>query len=287
MRDMHVVLEVRQSLSHSRIWRVDLYSPRLTSTGDWLVNFADCLSTTELLSLYLCIRRESDILCIIQNSAEDKTVEISAMESIYGNSVLTLAVINAKGVTKGLLETKPQLAVNIPCRSHDGQSGTIQVSPQKTINLWQEPLYTRAWCLQENVLSARLLLFTDDEVLWQCAARPMLRPNTTHVDYTYDDPTIHESHFNRVPEAIFSAGDQDRQISQNDFLELRRYTIWRWIVPNYTRRNLTVLSDRLPAIAGIARKFKESWDDELCCWNLEEAVYRIFDMASENDMARQ
>jgi hypothetical protein len=35
-------------------------------------------------------------------------------------------------------------------------------------------------------------------------------------------------------------------------------------VENYTRRNLTVASDRLPAIAGIAQKFKTSWSDEYC-----------------------
>jgi hypothetical protein len=120
--------------------------------------FTDAIETTRQLGFrYLWI----DVLCIIQDSAEDKATEIGAMGSIYSNSILTIAVVNAVGVADGFLKTKPRLQVDIPCRCSDGVIGTVQVSPQKTIDLWQEPLYTRAWCLQENLPSSRLLLFTN------------------------------------------------------------------------------------------------------------------------------
>jgi hypothetical protein len=38
--------------------------------------------------------------------------------------------------------------------------------------------------------------------------------------------------------------------------------LWRRIVKDYTRRGLTVASDRLPALAGIARELEWVWQDE-------------------------
>ena len=149
--------------------------------------FIDAIETTRKLGFrYLWI----DALCIIQDSADDKAIEIGAMDSIYSNSVLTIAVVNATGVADGFLRTKPRLRVDIPYRCPDGALGTVQISPQESIDLWQEPLYTRAWCLQENLLSSRLLLFTNTEVLWQCKSHPIKRANTTHVAYQDDNPQL-------------------------------------------------------------------------------------------------
>jgi hypothetical protein len=57
---------------------------------------------------------------------------------------------------------------------------------------------------------------------------------------------------------------KDSQSSLEPALDLIRYNTWTFLVENYTRRNLTVPSDRLPAIAGIAKKFKDSWNYEYC-----------------------
>jgi hypothetical protein len=126
------------------------------------------------------------------------------MGSIYSNSTLTMAVVNAVGVADEFLQTKPRLQVDIPYRCPDGAIGTAQVSPQETIDLWQEALYTRAWCLQENFLSSRLLLFTNTEVLWQCASCPMKRPDTTHVAYQDENPQLGKSPFARLPSWLSS-----------------------------------------------------------------------------------
>lgn len=228
--------------------------------------FTDAIEIARKLSFrYLWI----DALCIIQDSVEDKTIEISAMERIYSDSALTIAVVNANGVAEGFLRPKSRLRVDIPYRCPDGILGTIQVSPQDTVDLWQEPLYTRAWCLQENLLSSRLLLFTNTEVLWQCESIPMKRPNTTHVAYPDENPQLGKSPFARLPRLLLQPATQNLDpaasasvsTAEHGF-EAIKYNIWRNIVQNYTRRRLTVLSDRLPAIAGISQRFKEAWSDE-------------------------
>jgi hypothetical protein len=169
-----------------------------------------------------------DALCIIQDSIEDKAIEIGAMESIYSNSTLTMAIVNTTQVTDGFLKTKSRrMRVEIPYCCPDGTVGSIQISPQDTIDLWQEPLYSRAWCLQENLLSPRLLLFTDTEVVWQCQSCPMRRPKTSHVEYLYDNPQLGSSPFARILESVSSAGTQNLMLSPGTGLELSRYTMWR------------------------------------------------------------
>ena len=161
--------------------------------------FKNAIMTTRNLGFrYLWI----DALCIIQDSTDDKVKEIGAMEGIYSNSTLTIAVVGVSGVTEGFLESKAQLTVEIPYLGPHGTIGTVQISPQRTVDLWQEPLYTRAWCLQENLLSPSLLLHTDTEVIWQCQSTPMRRPDTTHVSYVCDDPKLGASPFQRLQIAL-------------------------------------------------------------------------------------
>ncbi|KUJ14052.1 HET-domain-containing protein [Mollisia scopiformis] len=218
--------------------------------------FVDAIKTTRKLGFrYIWI----DALCIIQDSIEDKIIEIGNMENIYSNSTLTIAVVNAPSVMEGFLKTKPRLSVDVPCRSPNGGPGTIKISPQVEVDMWQQPLYTRAWCLQENLLSARMLLFTNTEVLWQCRSHPILRPSTTHVEYLYENPNLASSPFGRIPDSVTV---EKSQSSVSPELEYERYKAWHHTVQNYTKRNLTVLSDRFPAISGVAQKFKDAWENE-------------------------
>jgi hypothetical protein len=220
--------------------------------------FKDAITTTRNLGFrYLWI----DALCIIQDSSDDKAKEIGKMGDIYNNSSLTIAVVGATRVAEGFLKTKTQISVEIPYRGPDGMIGSVRVSPQRSVDLWQESLYTRAWCLQENLLSPRLLLYTDTEVIWQCESAPVKRPSTTHVAYVRGDPNLGRSPFRRLPTNILAPAKKVND-GEDASVDAERYQIWRSLVENYTRRRLTVASDRLPALSGIAQKFKDTWADE-------------------------
>jgi len=92
----------------------------------------------------------------------------------------------------------------------------------------------------------------------------MRRPDTAHVEYIADKPQLGFSPFWRIPASISSTVPPDSRSGSDTELEQAKYTIWRNIVQNYSRRNLTVLSDRLPAIGGVAPRFKDSWGDKYC-----------------------
>lgn len=168
--------------------------------------------------------------------------------------------MGATRVSEGFLKPKPQISVNIPYRCPNGATGSVRVAPQRAVDLWQESLFTRAWCLQENLLSPRLLLYTDTEVIWQCESA-LKRPDTTHVAYVRGDPKISRSPFRRLPANILTPVKKTNEVEDGS-ADAERYHIWRSLVENYTRRRLTVASDRLPALSGIGQKFKDAWSDE-------------------------
>lgn len=203
----------------------------------------------------------NDALCIIQDSPDDKARVIGRMGDIYRNSTLTIAAVSAESSHEGFLRPKPLLIADVPYRCSDGEIGAVRLLPQKTVDLWRETMFTRGWCLQEYLLSTRVLLFTDTEVVWSCQSTPFQRPNTTHVAYTYDIPTLPTSPFHRLPITIFTPSKtpiapQGTQFDTAHFME------WTSLVTNYSRRRLTVPSDRLPAISGIAQYFAEAYQDE-------------------------
>ncbi|KAF4618384.1 hypothetical protein G7Y89_g14920 [Cudoniella acicularis] len=217
--------------------------------------FRDAVATTRGLGLrYIWI----DALCIIQNSNEDKAKEIGVMGDIYSLATITITTVNASCVADGFLQPKSQVTAELPFKCPDGEMGSVLVSAQKTTDLWQQRLYQRAWCLQENLLSPRVLLFTDTEVIWQCQTFPFRRRDNKHVVYVNDNASFIASPFRRLPASVFSPASNANPPAD---LELDIQT-WKSIVENYTRRRLTVASDRLPALAGVTEKFQQVLKDE-------------------------
>jgi hypothetical protein len=235
-----------------------------------------------------------DALCIIQDSPEDKVKELQVMGDIYHHSTLTVVAVSASAVAEGFLRPKPRPIVELPYLCPDGSPGTVQLARQPMISLWNETIYTRGWCLQEYLLSGRLLLFTDSEVLWSCQDEPFIQSENTHVLYDASYPTHSRYPFRRLPGSIFLAErhaaavvhDQvepegksalERQrleqhisklgldIQPEEKLDgkaLEDFIVWTTIVLNYSNRRLTYAFDRLPALAGVAERFQNAWPDQ-------------------------
>lgn len=114
-----------------------------------------------------------DALCIIQDSPNDKVLELSQMAEIYWNSALTIFVASASCAENGFfkyLERLHQDFTPIEIHLSIGDSQQFSILLGKTINpnRYENAIYSRAWPFQEQLLSPRLLFFECGGVFWEC-----------------------------------------------------------------------------------------------------------------------
>lgn len=107
----------------------------------------DAIATAKKLGFrYLWV----DALCIVQDSPT-KPAEISKMDEIYRNSTLTIAASNAiAGATSCLFQARQR-----DFHNDHRPSGVID---------------TRGWILQEQLLSPRVLTYSEGQLFWTCAS---------------------------------------------------------------------------------------------------------------------
>lgn len=123
--------------------------------------FQDAIAITRNLGVrYLWI----DSLCIMQDSPEDWLTEAANMPNIYRNACVTVAAAASNTSKGGLFVDRSWTSQSKPCQlpiPHGKGHGTIHfdVPFDAMIEEQTNILLTRAWCLQESLLSPRVLLF--------------------------------------------------------------------------------------------------------------------------------
>jgi hypothetical protein len=214
--------------------------------------FRDAVEVTRALGFeYIWI----DSLCIIQDSVDDWVTESANMADIYMLSSLTLAADFAEDSSAGLFHQDPLRMPKVRQFTHpDGDGNNHQIFVRKD---WPYPgrgpvrpgnacyaseaisqLDTRGWVMQERLLSRRTVTFTNTELLWECCRLHVC--SCAHEVGLYK-PTGRES-FESLCEVRTSG----------EFFACQ----WQWyeIVTQFAARQLTVPTDRLPALTGIAQK---------------------------------
>ncbi|PSN64672.1 HET-domain-containing protein [Corynespora cassiicola Philippines] len=186
-----------------------------------------------------------DSLCIVQDDDDDWNVQAAHMAGVYEGALFTIAASKAHDSSQGCFtQTKRRyLADILPGISgvkirfllprvldSDGITG---YSGRKGED---HPLYQRGWCLQEQLLSRRILHFGAEEVIWECMSS-----------------MSHESNpvFNTKKNSLLSLVP-----SSNGETSIQLY--WYRLVEEYSRRSLTFHKDKLPAISAIARKLQQN-----------------------------
>lgn len=87
------------------------------------------------------------------------------------------------------------------------------------------------WTFQEQILSTRLVRYSDDEARWMYGSR-----------HAYECGTVTDDHPRRQSLTTVRQLDTPRKV----------YSYWTNLVSQYLARALTVEKDRLPAQCGIA-----------------------------------
>ena len=188
-----------------------------------------------------------DSLCIVQDSQKDKDLEISKLPQIITNAVVTIVAANNDDTSKSFLrpcmitEERLQTAIRMPAYCPDGRSGSIYISMRPQVAFENEPLNRKAWSLQEIWLAPRMLIYSSNQLQWQCLTASLADGG---------NETCSEFHERRLE--VLRAGK-----SMKPSLESRDYYVrlWEDMIYDYTNRILAEEEDKLPGIAGIATDF--------------------------------
>ncbi|KAK0631308.1 heterokaryon incompatibility protein-domain-containing protein [Immersiella caudata] len=198
-----------------------------------------------------------DALCIIQDSEEDKSLQISQMHRIYRGSHFTIATTVANTSADGFLHPRTSYRGTIlRARFDDNVFGHILITPNQaapiSADVPDHRLFTRGWTFQENQLSTRIIAYTDREMVYQCL-------ESRHRDGGDDLSIAFDS--SRSFGRFFPDNTIRRVLSYLDpgnrsFAGYRHPLAWFRATEVYTSRELTVPGDKLPALAAIAEEYR-------------------------------
>ncbi|KAK3345971.1 heterokaryon incompatibility protein-domain-containing protein [Lasiosphaeria hispida] len=250
--------------------------------------FQDAVVITYRLGIeYLWI----DSLCIIQDDPDDWGKESAVMKNVYGSSYLTIAAAAGEDGRHGLIQGAlsyhegfdtqhrpiPQTCPRETCPRETCPRDTVSDVPNK----W--PLATRAWILQERLLSSRTLYFCDCEVVFECANHIRCQCSGINTSSQISDPwadiapgldtgkvSAYSSLRYRFTNAcirlvghrLCRLGTLPAVTSERDlwprlsFVESREMlAVWDNVLYHYCHRRITKVNDRLSALSGIAGAF--------------------------------
>jgi hypothetical protein len=212
----------------------------------------DAVTVTRRLGIrYLWV----DALCIVQDDFNDKHAEMETMGDIYANAYLTIFAASAAGCGEGFLQSRPNPHFEVPFR-HDHK----RVQKVLFSELWgrgfvplEEPLNQRAWSLQENLLSARVLFYGSSQPHWRCKCISFKSGG----EVTQNEDTKWAHHL-VLP---WKAGTKGLTISsgptQTTIYPSGLLGNWHHVVEEYSHRLLKFEDDRLHALSGIAAKYRD------------------------------
>ncbi|OIW28485.1 HET-domain-containing protein [Coniochaeta ligniaria NRRL 30616] len=270
---------IKTTASTLQAFRTEIPWAELSNT------FRDAVLITRRLGFrYLWI----DSLCIIQGDAADWALEASRMTTVYTKAFLVIAASGAADGDGGCFlrdgrSASEEGVLKVPCPAAgnpNGGSGSSSLyvrRSQRGIYFtlaemrggeyphgWKSahgtPLDARAWTYQEEELAARILLYTEDELQWRCAEANACECKGVRRSAAADGGSqrFRLGQFAGGGGGVVSGGGAEARSEQQ---RLESVVAWCFIVAEYTRRDITYMSDRLPGLSGIAGCWEGAEDD--------------------------
>jgi hypothetical protein len=162
------------------------------------------------------------------------------MSSVFQGAFLIIAATDAKDGDGGLFLSSLSPPMEAKCKT-DGTTALLRCPAADTNQLHSSILNSRAWVLQEVVLSCRTVHFKAEQMFWQCRTF-LLSEDGLLQDQRFS--SLRESHTVHKPLDF-----------KNHSITLQYW--WKWI-NDYSARTLTNHEDWIAATAGITRYFEEA-----------------------------
>ena len=204
-----------------------------------------------------------DALCIIQDSQQDKDKELAKMATIYERATLTIIAASAAGANEGFL--RPKTATRIDLRISYGPAdtpGTMLIRTTDNINKamykFDDPTETRAWCFQESLLSRKCLIYSSFYLYWTCQEVGYADQDSTTSGDFVGSTRFWRRYVYNLP-ALLQTQEKNLELSESEYKSIWR--LWQEVSTEYSRRQISFLSDRLPAISAVAQRIQDVTGD--------------------------
>ena len=266
----------------------------------------------------LCIRQTITGLSP-EDSQSDWLEQSAVMGKVYQKSYLNISATAAIDGDRGLFfPRQPEYLWEDEVRVYFASTHLTRKDERRKLtrctlvdpHFWDEvveqaPVNQRGWVLQERLLAPRILHFCHNQVAWECAE---FQDAEAHMGMTStlklkSDDIVDEG---RMKDLTLKNGLALRELRLNGYPDpdknmanLYVYELWKHIVEIYSQTKLSYSSDKLIALAGIARSFHEKtkcdyvaglWENHLesqLLWQVNE-VYEdgIFENPARRDSKR-
>lgn len=217
--------------------------------SDVSATIRDSVAVTRALGLqYLWI----DSMCIIQDDPIDWSREATTMSKVYGLSACTIVAANSGEDSSSCFATRNPHRVR-PCRVPNpfkmDSKYSFYIRSQYLHHIHDREIrdsvwYNRGWVFQERTLAPRLLMFSGTQIIWSCeklqAAEtwPCGKTSENYID-RFESFAVERARFHRLLDPLCGVSTS--------------HSAWWDFLQHYmTSAKLTVQSDRLAAIHGVA-----------------------------------
>ncbi|KAI0188906.1 hypothetical protein EV127DRAFT_482145 [Xylaria flabelliformis] len=222
-----------------------------------------------------------DALCIIQDDHDDWLREAVKMTQVYANAALTITTSVGSGSDDGLFRPHPdgffnpqQLYLRLPKRdlireilpARDTDLSVVRPArPLSYLALYPDanfpfmgvmgsPIDTRAWTMQEQILSKRVLYYGNGVVLWECldATTSEHDPDGRRGAIQFPDNMKAKTYFH----SHMKPKVQKKTLSTNSVEALdtdEHFAAYCRLLGGYGNRLVTNPSDRITAILGLGQ----------------------------------
>ncbi|KAK8010010.1 hypothetical protein PG990_008975 [Apiospora arundinis] len=215
----------------------------------------DAIKVTRALGLrYLWV----DSLCIIQKpragdgnsdahqSQADQLKQLEQMGSIYGHASVVIAATDGEDAQAGLAGvTQPRNPRQIAREVKSGVNVLLPIQYDKSYGKWD----TRAWTLQEKLLSKRMLVFGSDHVAFHCR----------HGVLREDMPAVHARNgpppMSRLSMPLIHGASRVKKTWNGGTTLLRSpfFNEYAKLMEQYTSRERSHSEDILKAVSGLLK----------------------------------
>ena len=216
--------------------------------------FRDAISLTRKAGIdYLWI----DSLCIIQDSAVDWKQESMNMGNVYSEAVCNIAATGFSDGSNGLFVATDRaliepirLRLDADITAYDGEC--FRKGDYHLIDLFSwmsgvehSPLNKRGWVVQERFLSPRIIHFGAKQLFWEC--------RTLEASEAFPEGLPRDMYTSKVKKSVHTDHRHPEKVENAHRTDFNR---WANAVTAYSRSRLTFDTDKMIAIAGLAKSLQ-------------------------------